>query len=97
MDKRVAMEFGKRFREILILGIGRTIKQMEKDFIHGLMVKIILYYLGDTYEGDWKNCFKHGKGIDRFTNGDSYHGQYVNGKPEGLGEFKWKNGSSYKG
>lgn len=32
--------------------------------------------IGDKYEGEWKECLKHGNGTDLFHSGDSYIGQY---------------------
>jgi hypothetical protein len=40
---------------------------------------------GDKYEGEWKECIKHGQGAEFFANGDSYRGQYKKGKPHGKG------------
>ena len=53
--------------------------------------------LGDRYEGEWKDCLKHGNGTDIFANGDSYSGQYKFGKPSGYGQYIWKDGSCYSG
>lgn len=55
------------------------------------------FTLGDRYEGEFKNCLKHGQGTERFTNGDFYVGNYINGKPDGYGEYIWANGCQYKG
>ena len=52
---------------------------------------------GDRYEGEWKQCLRHGNGTDFFSNGDVYVGQYCNGKPEGFGQYKWTNGNTYTG
>jgi len=49
------------------------------------------------YNGDIKNGYKHGQGIELFHNGDRYEGMYSNGKPEGQGTYAWTNGSIYKG
>jgi hypothetical protein len=27
---------------------------------------------GDKYEGEWKQCLKHGTGMDILANGDTY-------------------------
>ena len=32
--------------------------------------------IGDRYEGEWKECLKHGNGTDIFGDGDIYVGQY---------------------
>jgi len=53
--------------------------------------------IGDRYEGEWKECLKHGNGTDIFANGDTYIGQYKDGKPFGYGQYIWKNGSTYTG
>ena len=66
--------------------------------------------IGDRYEGEWKECLKHGNGTDIYHNGDSYIGQYrfgikssykvfitIIGKPCGYGQYFWKNGGSYTG
>ena len=53
--------------------------------------------VGDRYEGEWKECLKHGNGTDFFANGDTYAGQYKFGKPCGYGEYLWKNGNRYVG
>ena len=34
---------------------------------------------GDSYEGTWVGCLKHGKATDSFTNGDVYTGNYAYG------------------
>ena len=34
------------------------------------------------YQGDIKNGFKHGHGIELFSNGDRYSGLYANGRSE---------------
>jgi len=69
------------------------------EYMYGKMVFSIKYYwsIGDRYEGEWKECLKHGNGTDIYHNGDSYVGQYKFGKPCGYGQYFWKNGSSYSG
>jgi len=44
---------------------------------------------GDRYEGEFRDCLKHGLGTERFHNGDVYIGNYAHGKPEGYGEYYW--------
>lgn len=53
--------------------------------------------VGDRYEGQFKQCLKHGEGTEKFANGDCYTGNYLNGKPEGYGEYSWINGAFFKG
>ena len=52
---------------------------------------------GQTYNGDWADGNKHGKGVYRWPNGDSYEGDWVNGKRTGRGVFRWPNGNIYDG
>lgn len=54
-------------------------------------------YIGDRYEGEFKDSLKHGKGVEKFANKDMYIGSYENGKSSGYGEYYWSNGSHYKG
>ena len=54
-----------------ILKILKTFKKKKK------------LYLGDVYEGLFKNGLKHGEGVEKFSNNDYYAGLFVNGKPEG--------------
>ena len=56
-----------------------------------------LIVLGDTYEGEWLACRKHGRGADFFSNGDSYVGEYRDGRPQGQGIYTWSHGSIYEG
>jgi hypothetical protein len=47
--------------------LGKTVIHMFQNMV------------GDRYEGEWKNCLKHGNGTDIFSNGDTYTGQYYRG------------------
>jgi len=49
-------------------------------FIYGIIVVFKQNIIGDRYEGEWKECLKHGNGTDTFSNGDVYVGQYKHGK-----------------
>ena len=52
-----------------------------------------LYQNGDSYEGDWVNGKRDGKGKMIYANGDAYEGDWVNGK----GKMIYANGDSYEG
>ena len=54
-------------------------------------------YIGDWYEGDFKNDKFDGKGIYYFKNGERYEGDCRNGKKEGKGIFYFKSGNRYEG
>lgn len=55
-------------------------------------------YISLSYEGNWKNNLKEGKGIFRWFNGNryffklkSYEGDWKIDKRDGYGIFKWSN------
>jgi len=57
-----------------------------------------VYVNGATYEGEWKDGKRHGKGIFiPADGGDVYDGQWKNGKREGKGRFKFQNGDEFEG
>ena len=71
---------------------------MDMEYMFGLTVCLITYHrLGDKYEGEWYQSYKHGEGVDTFDNGDRYTGEYSFGKFSGKGMFAWHNGMSYEG
>jgi hypothetical protein len=45
------------------------------------VISAILIKLGDKYEGEWYQSYKHGRGTDYFANGEMYTGQYNFGNP----------------
>ena len=46
----------------------------------------------DSYEGEWRNGNREGKGIYYFNNGDRMMGDYLNGEPIGKHVILTKNG-----
>jgi len=50
-----------------------------------------------TYEGNWKNDQKHGKGSIKYPSGSVYEGNWVNNKQHGKGKFIYSSGSVYEG
>ena len=78
--------------------------EFRKDSFHG---KGILYYNADpsqdelhrpySYEGDWVNNMKHGKGKMVFTNNDVYEGEFQYDEIHGMGKFTYDNGNYYIG
>ena len=48
---------------------------------------------GDTFEGEFKNNKKEGKGIMYFNEGEKYEGDWKNGIIDGKGIFNYKDGS----
>lgn len=50
-----------------------------------------------TYEGDFKEGQKHGKGFVVFFNGSTFDGSFMNDKRHGQGSFIFADGSRYVG
>eukprot|EP00826_Nyctotherus_ovalis_P018425 TRINITY_DN15519_c0_g3_i4.p1 TRINITY_DN15519_c0_g3~~TRINITY_DN15519_c0_g3_i4.p1 ORF type:complete len:447 (+),score=58.34 TRINITY_DN15519_c0_g3_i4:403-1743(+) len=96
--------FGREFTGTLTLASGKAARQTATASTSGCMVRQPSK-VGDRYEGEWKDCLKHGNGTDIFANGDVYIGQYrlgnikhnSKGKPCGYGQYMWRNGSTYTG
>mgnify|MGYP003682047699 CR=1 FL=1 len=57
----------------------------------------VTYDSGNTYEGDFINGIKQGKGIFIWTDGDQYEGDWVNGEKYGKGVFTYASGNKYEG
>jgi len=58
-----------------------------------------IYNLVDksTYEGEFVNGLKEGKGIIKYIDGTIYEGDFINDKYEGYGKLTFKNGCIYEG
>ena len=54
-------------------------------------------FVGDRYEGEFRNNKKEGKGIYWWHDGDRYEGDLRNGKKEGKGIEYYNNGDRYEG
>ena len=51
-----------------------------------------------SYEGDWVQNLRHGKGNLTFENGDEYEGEWKNNLRHGYGVYNWnENQKIYKG
>lgn len=66
---------------------GRPSNLNEYDSFTG--TKTIVFSNGGSYEGDFINGKKTGKGFEIWPNGDTYKGDYVDGKKSGKGIFKF--------
>jgi hypothetical protein len=51
----------------------------------------------DTYEGEFKQGYKDGKGIYAWVSGGEYNGGWLKDKRNGTGIDTWADGSQYKG
>ncbi|MBT5717532.1 MAG: hypothetical protein HOI70_11525 [Opitutae bacterium] len=56
-----------------------------------------VWHDGSTYEGDYKDDFRHGNGLFNWSNGESYKGDYLDDERTGLGIYRWPDGSFYEG
>ena len=52
---------------------------------------------GDSYEGEYMNDKKNGKGIYIWKNGSKYEGNFQNDYRHGYGQMRWQDGRTYKG
>ena len=51
----------------------------------------------NKYEGDWKNSYKEGYGIEYYKDNSYYKGEFFKGKKNGIGYYLWNDGSYYEG
>lgn len=56
----------------------------------------ITYPSGMTYDGDWQNDVKHGRGIQRFPDGSVYECDFRDDKRNGQGVFRGPDGEIYE-
>lgn len=52
---------------------------------------------GTSYEGNYVDDIKEGRGKQVFSNGDSYEGEYKNDMRNGRGIYTWSDGGYYDG
>ena len=57
--------------------------------------KVLIERISDSYDGDCKKGFAHGKGIAKGV--DSYNGSFKKGYPHGKGKYQWDHGVVYEG
>ena len=58
----------------------------------------VIYPNGYTYEGDWKDGQKHGKGkYTDYADGDTYEGEWKDGTQHGQGKITYTDGGTYEG
>ena len=58
---------------------------------------ILKSHQGDSYEGLFRNGFKHGTGVENYLNGGSYIGGFKEGQPDGFGKLIGFDGSVFEG
>ena len=50
-----------------------------------------------TYEGEYKNDLKNGKGIFTWSSGSKYIGEFKDDERDGEGKMVWSDGTMYEG
>ena len=71
------------------------LNNFQSEFIKCVYKK--LYTNGDSYEGDWINNKRNGKGKYIWKDGDIYEGDWANNKRIGKGRMLYANGDSFEG
>ncbi|CAD8197737.1 unnamed protein product [Paramecium octaurelia] len=61
------------------------------------MQKSEKYAHGDSYDREYLNGDRHGKGQYQLANGNQYYGDWKNDKRTGGGKFQYVSGESYDG
>ena len=49
---------------------------------------------GDSYNGEWLDDKRHGKGIDTYASGHRYTGEFADGQRHGQGTYTFPDGES---
>ena len=60
-------------------------------------VEFLNGFIGDVFEGEWRNGYPNGQGTFIATNGGKYVGEYKDGQPNGQGTYTWADGDKYVG
>ena len=71
------------------MGPDGSINSMTRDW-NIKNIGFVLQASGGTYEGEYENDIKSGKGKYTYGNGDIYDGEWKNGKKHGVGTYKYK-------
>ena len=50
-------------------------------------------YQSMTYTGEWKDCLRHGHGVEEFRNGVIFDGVFSHGRRNGYGTLYYPDGS----
>ncbi|MCP4104236.1 MAG: tetratricopeptide repeat protein [Desulfobacteraceae bacterium] len=51
----------------------------------------------NTYDGEFFEGYKHGKGVYIWSDGNSYEGEFSKGRMHGKGVYTWSDGGRYEG
>lgn len=58
---------------------------------------ILRSHIGDVFEGNFHNGYKHGTGMETYKDGGTYVGNFKDGQPEGFGRLTSLDGSVFEG
>ena len=76
----------------------KLLPESAKQFIGLIIVTLIVVYTDKTtYEGEWVDTKKHGKGVETWPNGYIYTGEFKNSLWSGQGILTFPDGSTYDG
>jgi hypothetical protein len=50
-----------------------------------------------TYDGEWQNGYRHGKGRHTWKDGETYEGSFDNDKRNGIGTYSYITGERFTG
>ncbi|GFY88523.1 phosphatidylinositol-4-phosphate 5-kinase family protein [Actinidia rufa] len=70
---------------------------MKAVLSHCLRFSEKVFLNGDTYVGNFKGIFPHGKGKYTWVDGTVYEGNWEEGKMTGKGQIFWPSGVTYEG
>jgi serine/threonine protein kinase len=80
---------------VLVRADGR---HMQGSFIDGMLQGPgNLKDRSGTYEGEFKDSLRHGRGIFKYTRGDLYRGEWVSDRRHGSGTMNFSTGEEYVG
>ena len=96
----------------LLKKLDKKIDNQKKDFLYypegiyeGQVInnrregKGFFYYTeeGKSYNGEWKNDMREGRGIETWEDGDKFEGYFINGQREGRGIYYFHDGDRFEG
>lgn len=94
-------EVGQNFHylhwEEIVVEIPMKITSIQETQEQNSLKVMIQYADGSTYDGEYKDGKRHGRGKMVFKDGSKYDGDWKADNFEGQGEFTWPSGAVYNG
>ena len=72
-----------RCATICMIRLGRPLTLVHDRTVppnHPALTLTLRFQNGESYEGEWKNQMRHGRGIHKWVNGETYSGEWKNNK-----------------